>query len=118
MTSELATRVFRIVDATDVPGFLGLLADDAEFVFANAEPLVGHDAIGAALGGFYQSIAGLGHECVHEWAVGDTTIVESTVTYARLDGQQVSVPATTIYHVTDGLIDSYRIYMDTTPVYA
>jgi hypothetical protein len=41
------------------------------------------------------------------------------VTYDRLDGKTVTVPAVTMWHVTgDGLIDDYSVYLDLAPVYA
>ncbi|MDT5152985.1 MAG: hypothetical protein QOI01_4718, partial [Mycobacterium sp.] len=39
--------------------------------------------------------------------------------YDRKDGQQVTIPCVTIFH-TDGAgkIDDYRVYFDSTPIYA
>ncbi len=119
MPSEFSTRLFAIVDSTDVTAFADLCTDDASLTFANAEPLTGRAAIVEGLGAFYTTIAGLRHEVARELTVGSDTLVEATVTYTRLDGALVTIPAATVIHRDDsGLIDQYRVYFDTTPVYA
>lgn len=119
MPSEFVARVFSTVDSTDVGAFVDLLSDDARVTFGNAEPLVGGAAVGEGLAAFYASIGGLRHEIVEELTADATTLVESRVTYTRLDGGVVTLPAATVIHRTDtGHIDQYRIYFDTTPVYA
>jgi hypothetical protein len=41
------------------------------------------------------------------------------VTYDRKDGQQVTIPCVTIFHLdTAGKIDTYRVYFDVAPIYA
>ncbi|HEY3505962.1 MAG TPA: nuclear transport factor 2 family protein [Actinocatenispora sp.] len=118
MPSDLTGRVFRAVDATDVSAFVELFTPDGRFTFANEAALAGRDAIADALTAFYATLAGLRHDIRSEWTTGADTIVEATVTYDRLDGRAVSVPAVTLFHTADGLIDDYRIYIDLTPVYA
>jgi hypothetical protein len=50
--------------------------------------------------------------------MGDTTIIQSEVTYGRLDERHVTIPVVTIYRHGDGLIDDYRIFADLAPVHA
>ena len=75
-----------------------LFAEDGRVVFGNGQPLVGIDEIRPGITNFYDTIAGLHHEIVSEWNVGDDTIVEFKVTYDRKDGQQVTIPCVTIFH--------------------
>lgn len=119
MSHELSERLFATVDAMKTHAFVEFLAEDARFVFGNGEPMVGRPAIVAGLDGFFSTIHGLQHELVNEWSVDADTIVESRVTYQRLDGGTVTVPAVSIWHVgDDGLIIDYRVYVDLAPLYA
>ena len=116
----LRTRnIFATVDSMDVPTITALFAEDGQVVFGNSEPMVGIAEISAGVTAFYGTIAGLRHEIVNDWNVGDDTIVELKVTYDRVDGQQVTIPCVTIFH-TDaaGKIDAYRVYFDVAPIYA
>ena len=81
--------------------------------------MVGIDEIRTGTTEFFATIAGLHHEVVNEWHVGDEVIVELKVTYDRKDGQQVTIPCVTIFH-TDAAdkIDAYRVYFDVAPIYA
>lgn len=55
----------------------------------------------------------------HEWQVGATTIAETEVTYSRVDGKEVSLPAVSIWSTReDGLIVDYRVFVDIAPVHA
>jgi ketosteroid isomerase-like protein len=111
--------VFATVDSMDVATITSLFAADGRVVFGNSEPLVGIDEIRAGIIAFFDTIAGLRHEIVNEWNVGDDAIVEFKVTYDRKDGQRVAIPCVTIFH-TDAAdkIDAYRVYFDVAPIYA
>ncbi|MGA3256871.1 MAG: nuclear transport factor 2 family protein [Mycobacterium sp.] len=119
-TTRPDTRdLFATVDTMDIPATLALFASGSRVVFGNGEPLHGIDEIRSGITSFYDTIAGLCHQIVNEWNVGDDAIVEFKVGYDRKDGQQVSVPCVTIFH-TDaaGKIDNYRVYFDVAPIYA
>jgi limonene-1,2-epoxide hydrolase len=110
---------FAKVDTMDVGAVAPLFAEDGRVVFGNSQPMVGIDQIRTGLTAFYATIAGLHHEIVNEWSVGDEAIFELKVTYDRTDGQQVTIPCVTIFH-TDGAgeIDHYRVYFDVAPIYS
>jgi hypothetical protein len=111
--------LFTTVDSMDVAAIASLFATDSRVVFGNGQPLVGIDEIRAGITAFYDTIAGLRHEIVNEWNVGEDAIVEFKVSYDRKDGQQATIPCVTIFH-TDvaGKIDDYRVYFDVAPIYA
>jgi hypothetical protein len=118
MPEELTQRVFKAVDSFGPGALAELLAEDARFVFGNAKPLVGREAITGGIQGFFSTIRGLRHRLLNDWYAGADTIAETEVTYDRLDGTCVSVPAVSIWHVRDdGLIDDYRVFVDLAPVY-
>ena len=110
--------LFADIDRMDAHAFASHLSEDCRLRFGNAEPVAGRSAIEAAIAGFFGTIKGLSHDIVHQWDVGDTTIIESEVTYTRLDERQVTVPVVTIYRRGDELIDDYRIFIDLAPVLA
>ncbi|MEU0564246.1 nuclear transport factor 2 family protein [Nonomuraea sp. NPDC005983] len=119
MSDDGAQRVFQVVDSFEPGKFVQLLAEDARMVFGNAEPMVGRDAIAEGLRMFFATIAGLAHRLVRTWQVDTDTIAETEVTYRRLDGEDVSVVAVSIWHTRDdGLISDYRVFVDLAPVYA
>jgi ketosteroid isomerase-like protein len=112
-------ELFALVDTMDVAMIATHFADDSQVVFGNGQPLAGIEEIRTGLTAFFDTIAGLHHEIVNEWQVGDDAIVEFKVTYDRKDGQQVTVPCVTIFHVDAAAkIDAYRVYFDVAPIYA
>jgi ketosteroid isomerase-like protein len=106
------------IDGMDAKAFASHLSEDCVLRYANTDEQVGRDAIEAGIAGFYQTIAGLEHHLLNQWEVDDTTILQFEVTYRRLDGGEVTVPAVTIFRRGGELIDEYRIYVDLAPVYA
>jgi ketosteroid isomerase-like protein len=112
------TDVFADVDRMDAKAFASYLAEDSVLRFANADEVVGRDAIEQAIAGFFTTIKGLSHHIVEQWDVDDTTIVQTEATYTRLDDRRVTVPAITVYRRGGDLIDEYRIFVDLSPVYA
>ena len=119
-TARPRTRdFFALVDTMDVATISPHFAEDAQVAFGNSQPLVGVEQVSMGLTAFFDTIAGLRHDIVNEWNVGDDTIVEFKITYDRKDGQQVTIPCVTIFHVdAAGKIDAYRVYFDVTPIYA
>jgi len=114
-----ARSTFAAVDAQDLDAIAALFAEDARLVFGNQEPLVGRDAVIAGNTAFFQLVRGLRHQLLNEWTVGAETIAETDVTYTRLDGKEVTVPAVSIWRVDgDGLIVDYRIFVDQAPLFA
>jgi uncharacterized protein (TIGR02246 family) len=118
-TRPYTRNVFATSDAMDAAAVASLFAEDGRVVLGNGAPLVGIDEIRTGITAFFDTIAGLRHEIVNEWNLGDDAIVEFKVTYDRKDGQQVTIPCVTIFH-TDaaGKIDAYRVYFDVAPIYA
>jgi ketosteroid isomerase-like protein len=114
-----AQTTFRAVDTQDVEALAGLFAEDGRLVFGNQEPLVGRAAVLAGNVAFFQLVLGVRHQLRNEWTVGAETIAETDVTYTRLDGKDVTVPAVSIWRVDgDGLIVDYRIFIDQAPLFA
>ena len=119
MTHEMTQRIFAAVESMKPGDMAEFFTEDAQLVFGNREPLVGREAIIAGSQAFFSTIKGLQHRIVNEWQIGADTVVETDVTYRRLDDKSVSVPVVSIRHARDdGLIDDYRVFFDLAPVYA
>jgi limonene-1,2-epoxide hydrolase len=110
-------ELFAAVDAKNTERFLGFLTDEASFRFGSAPPVHGRVAIRAAVGGFFDSIAGLRHNLTRILTEDDVMICEGEVTYTRLDGSDICLPFTDVFEWEGGLIAVYKIYMDVGPLY-
>jgi ketosteroid isomerase-like protein len=117
---------FEHVDRKDARAFAAAFLDDATLRFANAPVIRGRASIETAIAEFFTTFIDLRHEPRNSWLVGDTLILEATVTYTRHDRRQVTIPAVTIFHLAGALpgepsrpvADDCRIYVDLTPLYA
>ncbi len=107
------------VDSSDFDTIEALSAPDVYFRFGNAEPTHTRSGLVAAAQSFLGSIAGIQHELVDIWEIGNGTVVAiMDVHYRRLDGRELNLPCCNVFRVSDGIIRDYRIYMDVNPVIA
>jgi ketosteroid isomerase-like protein len=111
-------ELFADIDSMEADRFAAHLADDVTMRFGNAEPVHGRAAVRDTWAGFCETVAGVRHDIVERWDVGDATIVEADVTYTRPDGSRVTVPVVTIYREAGELIDDYRVFIDLAPLTA
>ncbi len=110
--------LFAAIDSKDTAAFLDFLSEDARFRFGSAPPAIGHAAIGAAVGGFFDTVAGLSHDVALSVAGDGFLICEGEVTYRRHDGSTVTLPFVDVFELETERISNYKIYMDIGPLYA
>jgi ketosteroid isomerase-like protein len=110
--------VFAAIDRQDTAAFVGFLTDDAVFRFGSAPPVQGRDAIAAAVGGFFDTIADLAHRIDNSVVQGSSQFIEGEVTYTRRDGSQITLPFADVFEYEGDLIAHYKIYMDISPLYS
>lgn len=107
------------VDSSDFDTIEALTTPDVYFRFGNADPTHTRSGLVAAAQSFLGSIAGIRHEFVDIWEIGDGTVVAiMDVHYRRLDGGELNLPCCNVFRMSDGFIRDYRIYMDVNPVIA
>lgn len=106
------------IDAKDTAKFVSYLAPDGEFIFGNAPAAVGHEAVAAAVSGFFGAIRSCSHRLTEEWEKPGSAACEGTVTYTRHDGSTVTLPFVDVFHFRGDKIARYQIYMDVNPVFA
>lgn len=110
--------MFAAIDAQDGAAFVAHLTEDAIFRFGSAPPVQGRDAIKAAVEGFFATIAGCSHKISKSLQQDDTLVCEGEVTYQRHDGREVILPFTDVFEFEGDLISHYKIYIDSSPLYA
>src|ERR1022692_584112 len=102
----------------DVAKVFADIAPEARFRFANADPVIGREAVKEAVAGFFATIGGLTHHIKNVWEFGDTVIVQIDVEYLRKDGKTVITPNADILIYDGDLVRDWQIYIDVAPVYA
>ena len=110
------------VDRKDAAGFAAVFTEDATLRFGNNEPLVGREAIEAAIAGFFTAMQTLRHQPMRTTATGNLLFLEAFVTYLRHDGGEVTVPAMTVFEMAEmhatPLARRCNIYVDLAPLFA
>jgi ketosteroid isomerase-like protein len=115
--SDWVSEYFADVDAMRLDEFIDRHTDDVVVTFANNPPAIGKDQVREAIGGFWGTIDGLSHDIKQRWDAGDTTALESDVTYTRKDGGVVTVPVASFLHRSGDKVDRLTFYLDLTPVF-
>lgn len=110
--------LFASIDGGDAEGFTRFLTEDSSFRFGSAQPVLGRENIAAGVTAFFATIAGCMHDVTSTIANGDTLVCEGNVTYTRLDRSKITVPFVDVFELTGDLINEYKIYIDTGPLYA
>ena len=110
-------NVFTVIDARDAPGFVALLTPDGQFRFGNAPTVLGAEAIGVAVTGFFAAIASCRHRLIRTWSGPSGVACEGEVTYGRHDGTVVTVPFANVFELRGSLIAVYRIFIDNSPLF-
>ena len=119
MTQDaLLAELFAAIDDMDTERFVLFLAEDAVFRFGSAPPAAGREEIRQAVGGFFESIAGLRHSLHQALAEGDTLVCEGEATYTRHDASEITLPFVNVFEFDGGLIAKYKIYSDIGPLFA
>lgn len=123
-SDALARAVLDAADTLDVEKFVAFFSEDTKLRFNGGDPVLGKDGVRAAITGFWTaaSVVGMRHEviAVCTGPVGSEMIVsvEADVIYTRADKKVITVPVSSILRFTGQLIAEYRIYGDTSPVFA
>jgi ketosteroid isomerase-like protein len=110
-------RLFAVIDTRDAAAFLNFLTPDAQFRFGNAPTIIGSEAIGAAVAGFFAAIASCRHQLLRTWGGPAAVACEGAVTYTRHDGSAVTVPFANVFELRGTKITAYRIYIDNSPLF-
>jgi len=107
---------YRIADSLNMEKFLALHTDDVRLTFSNYPTVVGHAALGAAIGGLWSKIKAMSHGLSGAWSLhnGQIGIAESTCMYTRLDDSLHMVRPCTVLRRRGDKIEELRIHVDAT----
>ncbi len=115
-------QIMATVDEMKADEFSSCFTEDGSFRYANAEPVVGRQAIGEAVEAFWSMLGGLRHDIVGiwrgEWEHGDVFSVEAVTVYTRKDGSTVGIPVTSTLRMEGTLVKDWRIFQDLAPLFA
>jgi ketosteroid isomerase-like protein len=111
-------ELYAAIDRKDNDAFVSKFATDIWVRFGNAEPVVGREANRAAFRRFFDAIRAIRHRIDHAHYLGDSIVLEFTVTYTRLDGREVTVPAASVFELDGELATRFQVYVDQTPLWA
>lgn len=114
---EFATEVYKAVDSMDEQRLASFLTEKCTFVYANSAPVIGRANAAASSKKFLDLLAAIKHELLEVWGLDDVIVSRIRVTYTRKDGSTLTIPAATIWRVSDRQIDQYRIYVDIGPLF-
>jgi ketosteroid isomerase-like protein len=117
---DTARSVLDAIDKGELEAVIDMvIADDVHFHFGNFEPTSTRAGFLATVQAVGASIAGIRHEVVDVWEPeAGAVVVTSDVHYRRVDGQELTLPACSVFRVREGLVHDYRVYMDINPVLA
>lgn len=116
MSNWLRT-VYDRADALDAEGYAQFFEEDGTFTLANNPPMRGPAEITAGVTQFFGTIAGMRHEFLRTYQIGDTEIMEAAVTYTRKDGTQITLPGMAVCVRNLDKIRESRSYIDIGPLF-
>jgi hypothetical protein len=116
-TGQWLNQLFAVIDNKDTGRFLGFLTDDARFRFGSSPSVSGVSAIGEAVDGFFNAIAGSRHTLHNSLSDQDTLACEGEVLYTRHDGSELTLPFANVFELSGNLISDYKIYVDIGPLF-
>jgi len=106
-------------EAGDLEGSTEFVTDDFVLTFGNNEPVVGKAAYLEGLHHFHGYMTSLRHDVKKVfWSEDGTEMGWSmNVHYVLLDGREIDIPGFSTYQFRDGLVASFQVHIDITPVF-
>lgn len=104
--------------ALDADALAELWHEEGSVRIASNRPAVGRDAVR----GFFSHFFSLGlfdkleHEMHEVWNLEDALIYRADALYTRGDGM-IALPYVNVVKYRDGLLDDYRVFIDTKPLF-
>ncbi len=111
-------NAYTIIDAKEEAANRNLYAEDSEVIFGNRPAVTGVENVINMFKHFWTTIKGYEHSIVSIYGKDDSFAAETVVSYSRLDGTTVTIPAVTVIEVNEHRkIKSMRIFIDITPLH-
>ena len=117
--AQLVRKMFEAGESMNVNNFAKFYAEGAHYQFSNFPVVYGPQAIIDGSQGFLQKVKKVIHYIENVWEIdNETVVVEMTVRYDRHDGKSFTLPCCDTIRIRDGKVQSLKIFMDITPVFA
>lgn len=117
--SAFLEEYYAAMETNDPARYSAYYAEDIKLTFGNEAPIHGRPAVIEAFDSVLGRFRSLHHDLVNVWPeAGGVVIFESIGTWHLHSGSSVSVPACSVFTITDGLFTELRIYVDNEPVFA
>jgi ketosteroid isomerase-like protein len=117
--AQLVRRMFEAGESMNVNNFAKFYAEGAHYQFSNFPVVYGPQAIIDGSQAFLQKVKKVVHYIENVWEIdNETVVVEMTVKYDRHDGKSFTLPCCDTIRIRDGKVQSLKIFMDITPVFA
>lgn len=113
---DWAIEIYKAVDENNIDRFMSFLTPNIGFGFDGKVMVRGHQEVRAFVDEYLSGFDSLTHYFEESITQGDTTFVRGRVDYKIADKDIVNVGWTVCFHLDDGLIDEYLIYMDSLPL--
>jgi ketosteroid isomerase-like protein len=109
--------LFAAIDARDADRFAAFLAPSCSFRFGNLPVVEGRAAVRDFVAGFLGALGGIRHEVIERFEAPGRVAIHGFVTYTRADGSTLRVPFANVFHLEDGLITGYLIFVDNSALF-
>jgi hypothetical protein len=107
------------MDNKDVESYGTYLAGNVEMYFNNHPFGQGKETVLSGLRQYWVSFKTVEHDLLNIYGSNQHYVLEALNHYKRHDGRKVTVKAVAFTDLNeDGLVESVRLYMDTSPVFA
>lgn len=117
-TYEWYLAYLEAIDTKNIEVYGNFLADECVMQSNNNPPILGKAAILQNLSDFWTTFDSLTHELLNIYGNDSSLALEALNHYKRNDGKVVTVPAVALTERNEaGLVTSFRLYTDTTPVF-
>jgi ketosteroid isomerase-like protein len=117
--TDWVTETYDALDEKDLDAFVAHLTPGASIRYGNADPVAGRVAIRDAFAVLFERLGGTSHAIASQWKVDDAIIVEAIITFTRLDGSTIAIPAAMVWRLAEGerLATDGQFYLDSSPVF-
>jgi hypothetical protein len=111
-------NAYATIDARDEASNHKLYAGNSEVIFGNRPAVKGAENVIDMFRHFWTTIKGYSHSIISVYGRDDAFAAETVVTYFRLNGTSVDIPAVTVIELNEQKkIRSMRIFIDIAPLF-
>jgi hypothetical protein len=118
--TDWVTEIHEALDEKNLDAFVAHLTPGASIRYGNGDLVAGRVAIRDAFAAFFERLGGTSHAISSQSKTDDTIVVEAMITFTRLDGSTITIPAAMVWRVAESerLAAEGRFYLDVSPVFA